>query len=60
MWYCPNGDEGFFGFFFHLGGKKKRLAGEAIEEKLSFKKLSKEKVSPAKHFTLTCIPLTEA
>ncbi|MFA6256151.1 MAG: hypothetical protein WC606_03110 [Candidatus Absconditabacterales bacterium] len=26
-------DEGFFGFFFYLGEKKKRPAGEAIEKK---------------------------
>ncbi len=25
-------DEGFFGFFFYLGEKKKRPAGEAIEK----------------------------
>ena len=30
-------DEGFFGFFFDLGAKKKRPAGEAIEiENISF------------------------
>ena len=28
-------DEGFFGFFFYLGEKKKRLAGEAIEKCIS-------------------------
>jgi hypothetical protein len=27
-----NGAEGFFGFFFDLGAKKKRPAGEAIKK----------------------------